>query len=495
MGGVFFTVLGVYLAVVFAISVWSYFRTEDEVDFLAAGRSIGPLVGGAVLAATQISAGTFVGTAGRHYLTGVSWWFPWLGLWAGWLVSAFFVAPKLRRLGALTVPDYISVRYGSARAGALAGVLIVVSYTIYLVAQFQAGGEIAQVVFGIRPLHAMLLIVASTGLYTLLGGVRSSSYIEFMQTLIMVGALVVAVPVLLDQVGGLAGIDALGTSLRFLESLDERLIGWYYRPQELLAFGVAFGLSIAAAPYELTRFYSMRDERTARRAIYVSIGFQLVISVSILTIGLLMRVLFPTLPSQDQATAVMAFQALPPVVGALLLVAMLSAIMSTVNSVLLVTGAGVAHDLYGKFVRPNASQKHLVNVNRLAIVVLAVIPVFFALQKLGDVQGIVLAQAKFIASFFFVPIVIGLNWRGGTAKGAVAAMLGGFSACLAWELLAQERLFARWGIDAVEAGVAASLILFLAVSKRTRPSPTQDLRSFFGDDAEPSVRKEEAPSP
>jgi len=479
VGAIFFVVLGVYLLVILTISVWSYFRTETEVDFLAAGRSIGPLVGGAVLAATQISAGTFVGTAGRHYLAGVSWWFPWLGLWSGWLVSAFLVAPKLRRLGALTVPDYISARYGSPKAGALAGVLIVVSYTIYLVAQFQAGGEIAQVVFGIQPLIAMLIIVASTAVYTLLGGVRSSSYIEFLQTLIMVGALLIAVPVLLDQVGGIHHLAAIRRSLGFLGSLDPRLLGWYYSPKELLAFAVAFGFSIAAAPYELTRFYSMRDERTVRRAIFVSIGFQLVISVCIMSIGMLMRVLFPNLPSQDQATAVLAFQVLPPVVGALLLVAMLSAIMSTVNSVLLVTGAGVAHDLYGKFVRPAATQKHLVNVNRVAIVVLSVVPLFFALQKLGDVQGIVLEQAKFMASFFFVPIVIGLNWRRGTAKGAVAAMLGGFGACLAWELFFQPVAFARFGIDAVEVGIVTSLVLFVLVSRATRPSPAQDLSPFF----------------
>jgi len=479
MGAVFYVVLGVYLAVILSISLWSFFRTETEVDFLAAGRSIGPLVGGAVLAATQISAGTFVGTAGRHYLAGVSWWFPWLGLWTGWLVSAFFVAPKLRRLGALTVPDYISARYGSPRAGALAGVLIVGAYTIYLVAQFQAGGEIAEVVFGMRPLTAMLIIVASTGLYTLLGGARSSSYIDFIQTLIMVAGLVIAVPVLLDQIGGGNAIAGVKRSLGFLEAIDPKLLGWYYSPKELLAFAMAFGFSIAAAPYELTRFYSMRDEKTVKRAIFVSIGFQLVISVSIMSIGMMMRVMFPNLPSQDQATAVMAFQVLPPVVGALLLVAMLSAIMSTVNSVLLVTGAGVAHDLYGKFVRPNASQKHLVNVNRVAIVALSLIPLFFALQKLGDVQGIVLEQAKFIASFFFVPIVIGLNWKRGTAKGAVAAMLGGFTACLVWTLFLQARYFPLYGIDSVEVGIGISLLLFVVVSRLTSPNPMQNLDAFF----------------
>lgn len=472
MGATFFIVLGLYVAALAGIAAWSWFRTRTEVDFLAAGRSIGPVVGGAVLAATQISAGTFVGTAGRHYLAGVSWALVWLGVWAGWIVSALWVAPKLRRFGALTVPDYVAVRFGSRAAGGLAGILIVVSYTIYLVAQFQAGGEIALAVFGIRPLTAMLLIVASTALYTLLGGVRSSSYIEFLQTLIMVGALLVAVPVLIYRVGGLAA------PLRYLHSLDPRLTGWFYGPKDLIAFGIAFGLAIAAAPYELTRFYSMRDEKTVRRAIAVCIGFQAVIGVCILGVGLLTRVLFPILPSEDQATAVMAFEVLPPVVGSLLLVAMLSAIMSTVNSVLLVTGAGVAHDLYGKFVRPDASERRLVTVNRIAIVVLALVPVWFALQKLGDVQAIVVEQSKFIASFFFVPVVVGLNWRRGTAAGAIAAMAGGFAACLAWELTGQTA-FSRLGIDAVEVGVATSLVLFVAVSRLTRPAPREALAIFF----------------
>ncbi len=472
MGATLPVVLVLYFGLVIGIGIWSAFRTKTEEDFLAAGRSIGPFVGGAVLAATQISAGTVVGTLGRHYLTGVSFWWIWFGVWAGWLVSAFFVAPKLRRFGALTVPDYIAARYGSELARALAAVLIIVSYTVYLVAQFQASGEIALTVFGIKPLTAMLIVMASTVFYTVLGGVRSSSYIEFLQTLVMVAGLVVAVPVLLDLTGG------LGQSVAFLESLDDRLIGWYYGPKEIVAFGAAFGLSIAAAPYEMTRFYSMRDERTVRQAIGVSIGFQLIIGLAVMVIGLQTRVLFPALASEDQASSVMAFEVLPPIVGSLLIVGMLSAIMSTVNSVLLVTGAAVAHDIYGKFIRPAATQARLVLVNRISIVVLAVIPMFFALQKYGDVQAIVIEQTKFIASFFFVPVVIGLNWRRGTAAGAVTAMLGGFLACLVWELTGQ-RGFATHGIDAVEVGVATSLVLFLTVSRFSKHVSPENLRIFF----------------
>src|SRR5215210_5578341 len=142
------TVTGIYFAVVLGVSVWGYFHTKTEEDFLAAGRSIGPWVGGAVLAATQISAGTFVGTLGRHYLTGVSWTWIWFGVWAGWAASAALVAPKLRRFGALTVADYVGTRFGSEGARTLAAGLIIVCYSILLTAQFQAIGEIASAVFG-----------------------------------------------------------------------------------------------------------------------------------------------------------------------------------------------------------------------------------------------------------------------------------------------------------------------------------------------------------
>lgn len=123
-----------YLAMVLGVSIWGFRKSKTEEDFLVAGRSIGPWVGGAVLAATQISAGTFVGTLGRYYQTGVSWGWAWFGVWAGWAVSAYFVAPKLRKFGALTVADYVGTRFASERARTIAAVLIILCYSILLTA-------------------------------------------------------------------------------------------------------------------------------------------------------------------------------------------------------------------------------------------------------------------------------------------------------------------------------------------------------------------------
>ena len=179
----------------------------------------------------------------------------------------------------------------------------------------------------------------------------------------------------------------------------------------------------------------------------------------------------------------MASTLMSPLLGSLFLMAMLSAIMSTVNSILLVTGGAFAHDLYKRLIHPAATEQRLVWVNRLSIVALAIIPFWMATLKLGDVQAIVIEQAKFIASFFFVPVVFGLNWRRGTKQGAIWSMVVGFAACLVWTFTLQ-RSFASHGIDSVEVGVALSALAFVVVSRLTPPTPDKNLAVFFDESPE-----------
>ena len=168
-----------------------------------------------------------------------------------------------------------------------------------------------------------------------------------------------------------------------------------------------------------------------------------------------------------------------PLLGSLFLIAMLSAIMSTVNSILLVTGGAFAHDLYKRLVNPRASQRRLVWVNRLSIVVLGLRAVLVrdaassATSRPSSIE-----QAKFIASFFFVPVVLGLNWRRGTKEGAIWSMVAGFVGCLIWTFTLQ-RSFATHGIDSVEVGVVLSALTFILVSRLTPPTPAENLAIFF----------------
>jgi Na+/proline symporter len=224
----------------------------------------------------------------------------------------------------------------------------------------------------------------------------------------------------------------------------------------------------------------MRDVATVRHAIGISMAAQAVIGSCVMILGIGMRALFPVLPSADQASSIMASTVMSPVLGSLFLIVMVSAIMSSVNSTLLVTGGAFAHDLYKRLVNPGASQRRLIWVNRISIVVLGTLPFWFASRKLADVQAIVVQQAKFIASFFFVPVVIGLNWRRGTREGAIACMVAGFLGCLGWTFV-QQRNLAPPGIDAVEVGVVLSALTFVVVSRATPPTARENLRIFFDD--------------
>jgi len=161
----------------------------------------------------------------------------------------------------------------------------------------------------------------------------------------------------------------------------------------------------------------------------------------------------------------MAAYVLTPVAGSLLIVAAFSAIMSTVNALLLVASASVVHDIYVPILRPSAGDRTQLRANRLGVVALALVPVWFAVHEVPLVQFIVLFQAKLVASFFFAPIVIGLNWRTATPAAALASMLTGLVVCVWWSLPNQPPL----GLDAIFPGVAISIIIFIVTSLLTDP--------------------------
>ena len=470
IGTELYVVMGLYFLIVIGIGVWAGRKNRDSEDFLVAGRSIGPVVGGAAFAATQMSAGTFVGTFGIHYLTGASFLWIWAGMWTGWLISATLVGPKLQAFRGQTVPDYVAKRFNSQIARGIAALLLVVTYTVYLTAQYQAGGNVFQTITGLPIIYGAVIVLVITLVYTIIGGMRATAYSDFFQAIVMAGVFVAALPILFGQAGGASFVG------NFLTELDPNLTGWSMGFVELAGFGAAFGFSIAVAPYELARMYTLRDRRTVKLAIGISITFQAVIGISVAAAALAVHSLYPYIPNPDIASTIMSVNILPPVVGALFIVAILAAIMSTVSGIIIVSASAISHDFYSVMIRTRASDREKQIVNRIAVLVLAIIPIGLTLQEFDLVQFIVLLQASLTASFFFAAVVIGLNWKRGTATGAIASMIGGFLTATLWYFSDNP-----FGLDPVIPGVAVSLILFVIVSLVTRPVPRESLEPFFQD--------------
>jgi SSS family transporter len=466
----FYGLVALYVAVVCGIGLVTYRKAQREEGFLAAGRSLGPILGGATLMANQVSAGATIGMVGFHYFSGISYAWTWPLVWIGWLVAAVFVAPKIRNLKGFTLPDYFAARFDSRAARGIAAVFILLAYTIMLSAQYQAGGVLFTVVSGMSYRTAVLVVAGITTIYTALGGMYGNAYVGMLKAALLLGSYAIAMPYLLEHVGGLTSV------AESLHAVDPRLTGNWFGWRQLIAISFAIGLGLAAAPYEISAFYSMQSNRAARMAIGWSFLFQACIGVGILLFGLSMRAAVPFLANPDQATPTLGLTILPMWIGLLVLLAAVVTFTRTAGAILLTAASAVSHDLFGELIRPAASERARVRAARLSVVVFSAIPVFLAFRQFDLVNFVVIYAAKLTVSFLFVPVVVGLHWRGATRVGALVSMIGGLSTCLLWSLSGRPYLL---GLDAAEAGVFVSLVAFVGVSALTRPVSAEILRQFF----------------
>ena len=140
---------------------------------------------------------------------------------------------------------------------------------------------------------------------------------------------------------------------------------------------------------------------------------------------------------------------------------------------MIVSSSAVSHDIYG-LLKKDATDKQKLFVNKIAVAVLSIFPLIFAVKPFDMVQFIVLVQASMVGSFFFAVVVIGLNWKRATTTGAMFSMIGGLVTVLVWYFLDKP-----FGLNEVIPGVMVSIILLIVVSLFTKPVPEKSLEPFF----------------
>lgn len=463
-----------YFAVVFGIGWYSLQATSDEQDYWIAGGELGWAVGGATLAATHTSAGTFIGTIGIIHTVG--WSFGWLVLsipLAYWFVAAV-LAPRFTRVRELTLPAFVGRRYYSKAARAVAAVIVLVATVVFIQAQVVAGGLVANIVFGLSTTKGMILFTVVLILYTVVGGMIAVAYTDFLQLIIMFIGAAVSLPLALRH------LDGLGSMLTYAEAMNPVTFTWGGLPAPLLfTMGLAFMLGSVATPEKVIRLYAMKDMKTIRRGILFTIIIVTVVNLVVMLLAVGSMVFFPQLPTGDLAMPVIARAVLPTFIGGLMLAAITSAMMSTVDSLLIVAGSALSEDIYQTLFDPDASHERRLWVARIGIAVVGVAPLILILSGVGEgelVQLIVLLFTALMASSFFMPVVGGVLWRRATKEGAIAAMIGGVLACGLWEL------YGHPNIDPVVPGFLASAALFFGVSLLTPRPPEEALTPYFGAD-------------
>ncbi len=470
-----------YFVIVFAIGWLSLRATRNESDYWIAGGKLGWLVGGATLAATHVSAGTFIGTIGVMYTAG--WSFGWVVLsipLAYWFMAAV-LAPRFTRVRELTLPSFMETRYYSRSVRALSAVIILIATVVYVQAQIVAGGLVANVAFGVPVAWGMAGFTAILLAYTVVGGMIAVVYTDFFQLAVMTLGVLAAVPLALQQVGGL---DALFGHVQAVNPGVFRF-GGGLPPSLLFTMGLAFMLGSVATPEKLTRLYAMKDMPTIRRGILLAIVAATGINLLVFVLALVAITLFPALPTGDLAMPMIAEAVLPTIVGTLVLAAITAAMMSTVDSLLIVAGSALSFDIYRTLIDPHASARRRLWIDRLGVVLVGCVPLILLLTGIGRgelVQFIVLLFTALMASSFFGPVVLGVYWKRATREGAASAMVGGVTATFLW------KLYGPASIDPVLPGFVISMALLVGVSLLTPAPPPGALEPYF------SVRPERTPS-
>lgn len=466
-------VFGLYFAVVFALGFYGLRGTKTEDDYWIAGGRLGWGMGGATLAATHTSGGTFIGAIGAIYAFG--WSFGWVLLaipLSYWFVAAV-LAPRFTRVRELTVPAFIERRYYSKTARAVAGAIIMIAIVVYVQAQIVAGGLVANIVFGVPMHQGMIWFTVAMLAYTIVGGMLAVVYTDFLQMVVMVVGTVFAVPLALRHV------DGLGELLTHAVAAKPEVFSFGVLPGALLfTMGLSFFLGSVATPEKLIRLYAMKDMRTIRRGILLTMVLVVALNLMVMILGLVSIVLFPVLPTGDLAMPIVARAVLPSFLGTLMLAAVASAIMSTVDSLLIVAGSALSEDLYQGLLGRPASRRNRLILGRVGILVTGIAPLILVLTGVGAgelVQLIVLLFTALMAASFFVPVMAGVYWRRATREGAIAAMIGGVTCSAIWKVFGPEI------INPVVAGFLASAVLMVTVSLLTPPPPESALTPYFPD--------------
>ncbi len=466
--------LVLYYLVVLGIGFWAMRRGAGEglEGYLLGGREVGPLVTALTLQSTSMSGYMFLGAGSLAYTTG--YWSLWFaaGDIGGGVLNLSIIGRRMRKLsqitGSLTAIEYLEARYPSSATRLIAASVSVFVLAFYVLAQFIAGGKGMELVTGLPYAWALLIALAIIITYTFLGGYLAVAYTDFFQSVVMLVGVVWILAAALIHVGGFTAANLA------LAEIDPTLLSIWGRD---LAFQGQWGVVAGAVlvfsagyvgwPHVVTRHMAMKRPTTARLAgTYATLWNLLFVSAPYI-VGLLAILILPKLDDPELAIFQVADTLLPAAVTGIVMAAIMAAIMSTADSLLLQTGSIASRDLYERFIDPKASEQQMVWVSRVLVLAIGVIGYVVALLEPPAVAFVVIFATSILGSAFAPAFICAVWWKKANTPGAIASMVSGTVVSITWELAG---LAGPTTLAPVTVGLFVSSIAIVVVSLATQSS-------------------------
>lgn len=434
------TLLIAYTALMVHHAIAGKRATRGVADYYVGGRRMGGIAIGMSFFATYSSTNSFVGFAGQSYSYGAPWFL--LAVCAVVFSAAawIWVAPRLRvftaSLNSITLPDFIGFRYGSPAARVVAAGIVLFASFLYMTAIFKGVGNLLEMFLDVPYPMAIGIVLLIVMIYTAAGG-----FISVVKTDVVQGG-VMALAALLLFAGTVNAAGGLGTLSEVRQQPGgAALFDW----NGAMPFPVLLGIMVAATlkfmvePRQLSRFYALRDEKAVRIGMWVSTLLFLGVYSALVPIGLYARRMIPDgIADTDQVVPTLLSEGavFSPEIGAFLLVAMVAAAMSSLDSVLLVMASTCVRDILGTWLPPS-SDAVMIRHTRIYVAAFAIITALIALDPPGGVVTLTAISGSLYAACFFPAVTLGLYWRRGNGMAVMASFAAGISTLVLWKYLPQ----------------------------------------------------------
>jgi SSS family solute:Na+ symporter/sodium/proline symporter len=488
MSLLYVVVLVVIVVVLLAVALYRTSQVKTKADYLVAGRSLPAVVLVLTLLTSWIGAGSLFAGAENAYKNGfAALWQP-AGGWLG-LLLIYFIAPRARKFAQFTLPDLLEVRYNQT-ARVLGTIAILFAYIGITSYQFRGGGDVLHLIFPdtVSPLLGTYIIAVFVIVTTALAGMSSVAYMDVAIGSLVTGICIIAAPYLFLQAGGWAGLHA-SLPPQYFEVLGNYRLSPDHVPQSAgmgvvraLEFLVPTMLLMLGNQVMYQKFFSARSEKDARISVIGWILGTVVLETLIVAIAVFGRALYPTGEVALHPREIIPYTArhgLPAVLGAVLLGAVFAKVISTASNYLFSPATNLVEDVFVRYIAPKASNKRVLIVSRLAVVLLGCWALYQAVYAESILQKMLWAYTIYSAAL--TPVVLAAFYsKRVTAWGAVAAIGTGTVVTLAWDLPGVRELFPKLlaDRDAIFPALFAAVAAMIVVSLFTAKPSTKQLEQF-----------------
>ncbi len=436
-------VVSLYALMIVVVGIIGLRKTRSFNDFFLGGGNVGPWMSAFSYGTAYFSAVLFIGFAGQ-----IGWNFGISALWVGivnaivgvfgvWAIMGWRIKKMSAEYGVATMSEFLEKRYGSSFIKLLASIVIFVFMIPYSAAVFMGLSYLFTSSFGIDYGYALIFMGLFTALYIALGGYKAMALID------VVFGMIMAISVCILFFGTLDKGNGLGTILAGLRSINPDLVGIVGPPGWWPLFALVFLTSIApfAMPQLVQKFYAIRDKRSVRIGMMASTCFAVLIGGVAYFVGATTRFFlnpgqFPAVfsaegkPLFDRLMPELLTSVVPGALSVIILLLILSASMSTLASLVLISSSSFAKDFYAGFINRKISDQSLTRLMRMMSAFFVFLSVVLAYLNIDSIVAILGVSWGAIGSFFLGPFVWGLFSKRVNKFGALASGIGGLCICL-----------------------------------------------------------------